>query len=517
MLPRLTSALALAAFILFVTVFGACVAGVCLAEPDTCFLLALGRFIFEKATIPDTDPFSFTCAGSHLVVYQWLTEVIFFGTFKIGGAVGLTVLTATMLALSFVVFPSRVFGRLGVLPLKALPLVALVMLSALRHASTRPEIFSYAFFGAVLETAAFLNWQNRKSTQASDNSAPAWRIVIALALLTALWSNLHTGFTSGIILIFLCLLCSSIDRFLCKRDNAKEQSTWLAALPASLLASLLNPYGSGLWMYLPNLFFAPINSTINELKPMSPAEFGTPLVIPYTLLLVLTGIAGVVCLKQRRTMSAMPFGFLLVALYLPFRAARLITFSALLAAAGAAWFFASIKPVKEEGFAAACRQRLDALYRPLSGAWSLSTIGFAAAGAYLMSFIVPPELPMKTAAFHAPRKAVQYLCQHWTRGHVLNDPHFGDLVMWNCNPSPKLYIDSRYDIYPQQVQDDYWRMTRATADARALLIKYDIEWIFLPPQAELVKTLAASSDWQTCYKDDEAAILRRLPKEAGNN
>lgn len=516
MLPRLTSSLALAAFILFVTVFGACVAGVCLAEPDTCFLLALGRFIFEKATIPYVDPFSFTFAGPHLVVYQWLTEVIFYGTFKIGGAVGLTVLTAAMLALSFVVFPSRVFGRLGVAPLKALPLVALVMLAALRHASTRPEIFSYAFFGAILEAAAFINWQNRKSAPASDNSKPDLRIVIAIALLTALWANLHTGFTSGIILIFLCLICSSIDRILCKRDNAKEQSTWLAALPASLLASLITPYGIGLWMYLPNLFFAPINSTINELKPMSAAEFATPLVLPYTLLLILTALAGAVRLKRRQTISAMPFGFLLVALYLPFRAARLITFSALLAAAGAAWFFASDKPIKEEGFAAACRQRLDALYRPLSGAWSLSAIGFAAAGAYLMSFIVPPALPMKTAAFHPPREAVQYLCQNWTRGHVLNDPHFGDLVMWSCTASPELYIDSRYDIYPQQVQDDYWRMTRATADARALLLKYDIEWIFLPPQAELVKALAASSDWQTCYKDDEAVILRRLRQEAGN-
>ncbi len=85
------------AIVIFITIALAFIYGIgvgvfSLREPDTCFLLAMGRWICQHKSLPVTDPFSYTSAiypDVHgLVIYQWLTEVIFFGIAKIAGTVG---------------------------------------------------------------------------------------------------------------------------------------------------------------------------------------------------------------------------------------------------------------------------------------------------------------------------------------------------------------------------------------------------------------------------------------------
>ncbi len=58
----------------------------------------------------------------------------------------------------------------------------------------------------------------------------------------------------------------------------------LASLGASICATLINPYGPGLWAYLPHLFFGPINRFIIELQPIAADSFLDPSVVLSTLL-----------------------------------------------------------------------------------------------------------------------------------------------------------------------------------------------------------------------------------------
>ena len=92
---------------------------------------------------------------------------------------------------------------------------------------------------------------------------------------------------------------------------------------------------------------------------------------------------------------------------------------------------------------------------------------------------------------------------------MLNDPHFGDVMMWHLDQCPRLFVDSRYDIYPEQVMKDYWRMVKAQPHAYELLCRYDIRWIMLPPDLDLPRNLLSDPRWKKIYGDEDAVVLRK--------
>ena len=83
LLATIGSRLALASLLFAGFLVGVWVAGVALHDPDTCWLLALGREIVQTHAIPAHDPFSWTFAaqeanGQRFILYQWLSEVVFY-------------------------------------------------------------------------------------------------------------------------------------------------------------------------------------------------------------------------------------------------------------------------------------------------------------------------------------------------------------------------------------------------------------------------------------------------------
>src|SRR5271170_4199359 len=71
--------------------FGLCFAVRGLVTADTCWLLALGRKMWESHQVPQSDPLSFTlplaaAIGMPLpyVPHQWLAEMLFYASFLAG-------------------------------------------------------------------------------------------------------------------------------------------------------------------------------------------------------------------------------------------------------------------------------------------------------------------------------------------------------------------------------------------------------------------------------------------------
>ena len=89
-----------------------------------------------------------------------------------------------------------------------------------------------------------------------------------MSVLMVLWCNLHTGFTSGLIVLVLYVVFGSLQWVLTKRRGASPYLTACVTLFSTLLATLINPIGIGLWQYLPRLFFGQFNKTIVELQPL---------------------------------------------------------------------------------------------------------------------------------------------------------------------------------------------------------------------------------------------------------
>src|SRR5262249_24772445 len=95
------------ALIVIAFMAGSFIAGTSLHDPDTCWLMALGRVIFTSGQLPATDPFSYTFASLHqtFVMYQWLTELTFFLLFHFAGLNGMVMILAAMATFTLVGMP----------------------------------------------------------------------------------------------------------------------------------------------------------------------------------------------------------------------------------------------------------------------------------------------------------------------------------------------------------------------------------------------------------------------------
>jgi len=513
MLSKVLAKAIFVAFLLCLALYGGFVAGVGLHEPDTCFLLALGRRIIQEASIPKSDPFSFTypyVSGEHpFVVHQWLTDVVFYVTDRLGGATLLIVLTAAVLTAANVVLCSRLMVKLGLSRMAAISLCFPVMIASMLVAQARPEIFTLLFCALTLNVIADREDQSAKSAGSDID----WRLIITLLFISILWANFHTGYVLIICLLGLRLL---VEIVFCTKDRGKTKfdRTWLIALPLSFVATLANPYGVGLWLYLPHHFFNKINATINELQPLNLkglAYLGTWVFILLAAVFfwrlkrnakvilsrasycffILAGFAGILAAVHSMRMYSVAYMLLMGAI-------------AVLSKAdnhnmdGAHQFWQRVS------------ENLALLYMPERVSWHTTMVAVSIIGCFLMTLIVPPQIPTSTRAFTPPLPAIAYMSRHPIRQNLLNDPHFGDVIMWHLEKPPLLFVDSRYDVYSLSLMNDYWTMYKCQPGWQGLLRKYGIESIFLPPSACIIETLKHDPAWVVAFEDKDSVILEKI-------
>lgn len=519
-MTKLIPSLAVAIFVFFLFLYGACISGIVLKEPDICFLLAGGKWIVEHGHLPATDPFSYSTIyhNQPYVIEKWLTEIIFFQLWKLTSPAGLLVFDAIILTLTFTIMPYRFLKLNGVDGLKALSLAALSTFTSFCHLAVRPEIFSYLIIAIYLEI--LMRLRDRRAICHIPS-------VIALVVLMALWSNLHTLFIVGLMILAFYCCCLVLERLL---KFTEEKMDWTApiALALSIPATLINPYGLTLWQYLPNIF-GPFNDTNNEMQPIGPGNFNSISLYPFFLLIVVSSVIFLRKAWVKPTKS----GELFFKLLLPagiaggIKTIRTIPISDLFASAGLAQTVGSWQSkesrhsaMKVSGTTSALTnksmidEKIDELCQPMQPFWVAMTLAIAAAGAYFMSVIIPPQFPQGSAAFSPPLKAIEYISKSRPKGRMLNDPHFGNVLMWQLPDAPPVFIDSRYNLYGNNLLQDYWKMAENKPEAQQLLDKYSIDWIFLNPKMQLVKALSQNPQWTVLFEDSNAAILSRTtPKE----
>lgn len=143
------------------------IAACALADPDTCWLLAVGKLILAKG-IPGSDPFSWTAktyAGPY-IPYQWLASVSFYTLYSCFGAKSLLFFVSLIVLLSFFVLPLMAARSFGVSLLWQTILSILAISAGSFHFPLRPELFSYfllSVLSIILTRAAFINGETSKT------------------------------------------------------------------------------------------------------------------------------------------------------------------------------------------------------------------------------------------------------------------------------------------------------------------------------------------------------------------
>ncbi|HEY9715358.1 MAG TPA: hypothetical protein V6C72_17935 [Chroococcales cyanobacterium] len=302
------------------------------------------------------------------------------------------------------------------------------------------------------------------------------------------------------------------DRQSARPFSGATKTAGIAAL-ASTLATLINPYGIGLWSYLPHLFFMPINAQIDECKPLFGVSIS--LAIFYYALLILCVAAIALSIRRARSaqlrlgsttlMSALFVFFLAAASGLLVR--RLSSLSALI------MLFETISFIHCTGGTADWSARI---WRgKLSyAAIELVAVILATLGVIQTSQSFTMTIPAATSEFIPPFKAVQIFLSLRQHGNVMATLPLSDMLDLYSPVNPSLLIDSRMDVYADSIIADYLSLLHAADNWKSVLQKYRIEWVFLSPDKPLCSKLAQDPFWVLVYRDSAAIIFHHGPLTA---
>jgi hypothetical protein len=483
-------------------------------NPDFCWLLKTGEIICEIGHLPHQDPFSFALKVAAergdpqpYIIYQWLAEVIFFQAYLLLSLIQIIAVTAAIYALSFIAIPLRSCSRFNVSAVWLFILVGLGALTSNLRNVVRPELFTYLVTALIF---CILQSMRERHANGMDN-AIRWRYVLALTLLLIFEANVHIAFVAHLILLAFYSVAFCAEDILKTKQLSGISKTLVTGTLASTIATLINPYGIGLWLHLPRMYFSIVPQNVEEMQPITyELALKETLVYPFLILVVFTFASlAVFIFRNRKARIWSPLRIL----------------SLLLIVASVAFAFhtrryqviASLFIVYEltnflslgNGFSKTKETEVF-LKRKIS--FLIIEIGvalFAILGtAFYYNKVTVLAIPSARASFAPPFGAIKYLMQNYNGGRLFADNEVSDmceLYLPNC----QIFIDTRFDGYDSKLMSDYWRILMARDEWAKILDWYGIEWLLARPDQEIGKKLPTLPDWQIVYNDRDCVLFHR--------
>jgi len=257
-------------------------------DPGSLWHIVVGEIILTQE-MPQSDPFSFTCAGQRWVPQQWGAEVLMALLHRVGQLDLLFLIFTAALATLYAWLFHRAL-HYGMAPILAGLMVAACLFAGAFHYYVRPHMV----------TIAALAWTMAILLDAEQRSLSSWRLY-TLPLLYILWTNLHGGVLGGILMLGLAGSAWGIV-FLLNRYTGlslgetpwrhwREVGLWAGVLSACALAPLVNPHGLEMFRIWKSIVSSPVlPRVIGEHMPLDPTRpFTWPtlaLGVVYLLLLI---------------------------------------------------------------------------------------------------------------------------------------------------------------------------------------------------------------------------------------
>ena len=217
------------------------------ADSDTGWHLATGRYVCRHRTIPSTDVLSYASAGMPWI-YPPFGGVVLYLIYRVGGYAALSWLSA-LACVGLVAYLARKRTMPGlVLAMLAIPAIAY-------RTAPRADLFSTVLFAVLLgELWAFHGGERRR----------LWLVPVVMLL----WVNLHPGFIAGFAVIGAYVVFEVGDLFFAGRrapalQRLREAWPWLVA---GIVATLMNPWGVKIYPAALNLagVFGPAAGSLNS-------------------------------------------------------------------------------------------------------------------------------------------------------------------------------------------------------------------------------------------------------------
>jgi hypothetical protein len=452
-----------------------------------------GDLIRATGHAPASEPFSFSLPGQPWFAWEWVTAtglswIHSFGGLAAVGVVAVALITAwTALTLRNCVLTSRQW-----IPALALTMVGFEAASI--HLLARPHLITWVLL------AGAIGLMERERVQ------PSYRLWL-LAPLTVLWANLHGGFPT--LVVYLFLLAGGLGaEALWHKGEWRPAIRFAAAGVLALAASLVNPFGIRLHLHIFQYIRSPwLVELVEEYHAPSPA-----LGEPYYWFLGLTALAAaaaVSIVRRRGVAGALLLGFfgwsalqsarhipIFVTVALPLIAGEIARwFAVWRQRSGEKGVAAVIGGFEAEGLAQFSRHSLVAPVWLVTALWYPALLG------------APGEFPEK----HFPIGLVGRHSELLQSQRLLTTDAWGDYVAYKGFPRTRVFVDGMNDFFGPALGRDYLEMLDAGPRTGELFARWQFDTALVPAGKPLSLWLRQQGDWRLVEATTQAELFVRTP------
>jgi hypothetical protein len=463
-------------------------------DPDLWGHIRFGQAFIANRHLIDRDSYSYSAPGAPWHDYEWLAEVVIALVYNAAGVAGLKLwkFACTALTVIFVVDTEAETGasistQLLVLLLAALGLVLQMQL--------RPQMFTFVLLGALLALLTRDNYRHR---------APLWLAVPMMAL----WANLHGGWVIG--LATLAVYTAGATLYDLAKGDGFNRGCRLGVINlGALLATLLNPYGVGLWRAVAWALLAPYKRLANEeWQPMLFAmarqwhQAHSGIFVYVAVIALVVGLATAYALAPHGDDSPLVAiaAMMAVGAWLSVRNMGLVAMTASgplarhLDMVRQKWRTGAVPPAS----------------RPVNQ-WVILALGVALMFKMgLFSKHLDSDQPY-------PADALAFMHVHHLEGRILNKWGWGGYLIWHTAPGSKIFIDGRDDtVYPPQVVHQYLLFHFNLPGGARVLDAYPHDFVLIATAAPARHLMEQRRDWKLLYRDDNSLLYARVSAPAAN-
>ena len=444
---------------------------------DFWWHLKAGQYILETKSVPHIDPFSFTRAGAEWIGHEWLSEVIMYGVFRVGGWIGLFLLFGFTITAAFAICYQRCEGK----PFIAALAVVLATAASASLFGFRPQMFT------LLMTSIFVALLDRYVYR--DQKLIVW----LLPLLMLVWVNLHAGFALGLALILLYVVMAGVDK------EWKRIRPLLLVFAISVAVVPINPNGFRMFSYPFETLAAPAMQ--NFIQEWLSPDFHQFRFLPLALLMLATFSAMALSPVRSRPGELFALGALSFA---ALRSGRHIPIFAIFAA-----------PIFAKYLAHWISAQTNSLITLRSASATGSRIILTLALLLVPMFVIVQRVSnfsSNVAAYEAqkfPLTAVEFIEKMESAGPIFNDYNWGGYLIWKLYPDRKVFIDGRADVYGDAFICNYLRIYGGERGWREELDRLGIKTVLVEPNATLTTLLREDKGWRTVFEDQQAVVFAR--------
>jgi len=453
-----------------------------LRDPDLFWHLAVGRYVAEHHALPTRNLWSYTAPDQPFLASSWLFDLVLHGLERAGGFVLLQAVLALVVGATFAVLflASR---RRGASPAVALAICLALATASEARFTPRPQVVTYLFLAL---TVLLLG---------RPAEAPRPRVIALLALILAVWANMHAGVVFGLGVVGCCVVGAMFENRSAGWAGlaAPPSRRWLITGACCLLAAMVTPHTTGLLRYA-TFHLGEVNRVV-EL-----GEFATPTLRDSPIFWILLVLAPLLFFGARRRLGPGDWVALVAFGVLAARAVRVVVEFFLVVGPP----FALALAVQFERLSAAPRlRRVPWVLPPAALAASLALAPFP----WWHVFLRPRP---GVDPWYVPMAALARARDWGIAGRCFAGWDVSGLVEWGA-PEDKVQIDPRLLAYPPEVFHELGEAERSPEAFDALVRRHDIEWAFRSQR--FMRYVGAGmflpDRWAIVYWDESGLVLLR--------